>query len=392
MKICMIAYSRYNDTRVQRYARALTNRGDQVDFICLATKGQKKYNTIFGIKPYPLLTRFYVEKSVFSYLKQMVFFFVLSTITCTKLHLINRYDIIHFHNLPDFGVFCTLIPKLMGAGIILDIHDIVPEFYMRKFAVSETHFIIRFLKWIEKISCHYADHVFTVTEIWRQKLIERSVKPEKCTVILNSPDPDIFKNLSNIKRKWDRNSFTLSYHGTFTEPTGVDIAIKAVSIAKKNIPNIQFFVIGKGREEENLLKLTKSLHLQNHVHFRDPILVDKIPRVLSKVDAGIDPKRDGIYSGETLSVKAMEYLAMGIPLMISKTKVAQIYFNSSMVMFFEPDNEYDLARCIIELYKLDYKKKMKMINNSEIFIKKHGWEKYKNIYVDLINEIAKKTV
>ena len=41
------------------------------------------------------------------------------------------YDVIHVHSVPDFQVFATLIPRLMGARVILDIHDIVPEFYAR---------------------------------------------------------------------------------------------------------------------------------------------------------------------------------------------------------------------------------------------------------------------
>ena len=51
----------------------------------------------------------------------------------TKKHFNDPYDLIHVHSVPDFEVFAVLIPKLLGAKIILDIHDIVPEFYASKF-------------------------------------------------------------------------------------------------------------------------------------------------------------------------------------------------------------------------------------------------------------------
>ena len=256
------------------------------------------------------------------------------------------------------------------------------------FSVSEKHISIRILKWLEKISCHYADHVITVTELWRQRLIERSLKPEKCTVILNAPDQNIFNSKFKAKKKTKDHRFTLGYHGNFTEPTGIDIVIKAVFTIKNIVPEIQFLIVGKGREENYLRKLTKDLDLGKHVIFKKSVPVYRIPKVMSVIDVGIDPKRDGIYSGETLSVKAMEYLSMEIPLIISKTKISQLYFDDSMVVFFKPDNEHDLAERIIELFRSYSKKSRKMIQNSKRFIQKYNWEKYQNIYFNLLNNLT----
>ena len=276
----------------------------------------------------------------------------------------------------------------MGTKIILDIHDIVPEFYMRKFAVSEKHLSIRFLKWIEKMSCRYADHVITVTELWRQRLIERSLKPEKCSVILNAPDTNIFNSRQKMKKRAKEHRFTLGYHGNFTEPTGIDIVIKAVSIIKKRIPEIRFLIVGKGREEGYLKELSRKLGLDKNIVFKKSVPVDCIPKIMSNVDVGIDPKRDGIYSGETLSVKAMEYLAMEMPLIISKTKISQLYFDDSMVVFFKPDDENDLAERIIELYRSYPSKSRQMNRNAKRFIQNYSWGKYKNKYFELIDNLA----
>ena len=109
---------------------------------------------------------------------------------------------------------------------------------------------------------------------------------------------------------------------------------------------------------------------------------------MSRVDVGIDPKRDGIYSGETLSVKAMEYLSMEIPLIISKTKISQLYFDNSMAMFFKPDNEHDLAERVIELFHSYPEKSRNMIQNSKRFIQKYNWQKYQNIYFNLLNNLT----
>ncbi|MFH1941011.1 MAG: glycosyltransferase, partial [bacterium] len=338
MKICMVSNSEYYDSRPNRYALSLIEKGHSVDMICLGDRNHSRYEIINGIHTYLIQTRQYDKKSPLSYLKNLIFFFFQSAFICTKLHLEKRYDIIHFHNIPDFGVFCTLVPKLMGAKVILDIHDVVPEFYMRKFSVPEKNVVIRLLKWIEKVSSSYADHVITVTDIWRDRLIERSVSPSKCSVILNAPHGKLFMPIK--KSKQNNGVFTLSYHGNLKEPTGIDVAIRAVGIAKKTIPSIRFQIIGgNGSADKNLKKLIGDLRITKNVRLMKAISVEKISGFIGLADVGIDPKQGGVYAGETLSVKAMEYIAMQIPLIASRTMASQTYFNDSMVMFFEPGDE-----------------------------------------------------
>ena len=60
-------------------------------------------------------------------------FLVRSSAALTGLHKRNRYDVIHIHNMPDFLVFAAWYPKLTGAKLILDIHDVVPELFANKF-------------------------------------------------------------------------------------------------------------------------------------------------------------------------------------------------------------------------------------------------------------------
>ena len=57
----------------------------------------------------------------------------------TREHIRERYDLIHVHSVPDFEVFAALFPKLTGSKVILDIHDIVPEFYAASFGHPTSH-------------------------------------------------------------------------------------------------------------------------------------------------------------------------------------------------------------------------------------------------------------
>ena len=380
----MISYSQYAyDNRVQRYAMSLQERGDQVDVICLGGDGKPAIERKGQITLYHIQERDFHERSVLTYLKNLVVFFIRSTVVCTRLHQEYRYRVIHFHNIPDFGVFCTIIPKMMGAKVILDIHDLVPEFYMQKFGVDAQHPVIRFLKWIEKISARYADHVITVTDIWRQRLISRSISAEKVTVVLNAPYTPYFSNTC-ASHKTQNGKVTLSYHGNLGETTGVEILVRSMKKVTQTCPNVQLWITGKGREDEKLKALSRELGLEESITFREPVPNHRICETVGQADIGIDPKLNGVYSGETLSVKAMEYLAMGIPLIVSRTKAAEMYFDDTMVQFFRPDDADDLARQIIELCRSVEKRKSQVVQ-AERFLEIHSWDRYKEKYYSIVD-------
>ena len=133
MKACMLAYAFYeSDNRVRRYAETLAKQGFQVDAVALGKVGQPRYGNLAGVRICRIQERVRDETGKLSYLYKLVRFFFNSALFISK----QRYDLIHVHSVPDFEVFATLFAKMTGAKIILDIHDIVPEFYASKFDVS----------------------------------------------------------------------------------------------------------------------------------------------------------------------------------------------------------------------------------------------------------------
>ncbi len=74
------------------------------------------------------------------------------------------------HNLPDFLVFSALPTKLRGVPVILDLHDLMPEFFAGRFGSGRAAaWIGRLVRLQERVSCRFADHVITVSEHWRRR-------------------------------------------------------------------------------------------------------------------------------------------------------------------------------------------------------------------------------
>src|SRR5438552_2458344 len=126
----MVLHSYYPRTapRTQRQAERLVEAGYEVDVVCLRDVGEPARERYRGVDVHRLSARLdnrNVARQLLSYLR----FFRLAAVRLTRLHRRRRYATIHVHNLPDFLVFSALIPKLRGVPVVLDLHDLMPEFY-----------------------------------------------------------------------------------------------------------------------------------------------------------------------------------------------------------------------------------------------------------------------
>jgi glycosyltransferase involved in cell wall biosynthesis len=213
VRACMLAYTFYeNDGRVIRYAEALAGSGVEVDAIVLRRQGTAAQESMNGVRVLRIQEREKNERGKFTYFFRVMRFFLRSMIEITRRHAQAPYDIVHVHSVPDFEVFAAIVPKLMGAKVVLDIHDIVPEFYAAKFKVSERSLVFEALKWIERLSAAFADHVIIANDLWRQKVTARSCATWKCSALINYPDPRIFN--TTLRNRRADGKFVVIYPGT----------------------------------------------------------------------------------------------------------------------------------------------------------------------------------
>ena len=386
MKVCMIYYSNFNPL-YSRDANAHVARGDEVDVFCYRLPYEKKQSVSPHLKIHRLMQRTFDEKSPLDHLLKMAYFFFVATIKVTILHLKKRFDLIHVISPPDFMIFSAIIPRALGVKTILNIHDVVPEFYMRKFRVEENHMMIKLLKCVEKICCRIANHVITVTDIWRDRLIGRTgISGSKCTVLMNVPDSEILNVMKNTERRSSSN-FRLLYPGNIGEHFGVETLVRAIPLVKTEIPSIKLEIYGEGAQRKFLQRLARDLRVDENIDFNRYIPVKELYSIMRQVDIGVVPTLDGVFAGEALSTKSLEFLAIGTPVVISRTKVSEYYYDDSMVMFFKQGDHYDLARCIIELYK-DRDRRNTLVQNAKQFNEKHNWEHYKRVYLGMADRLV----
>jgi len=385
---CMIVHAYYpvGETRVQREALALIDAGYAVDVICLRERGEAPRAEEDGVQIYRLPVRRHKGHGLLVQLLEYLAFLILAAVQVSVLHLRQRYGTVQIHNLPDFLVFAGLVPKLTGARLVLDLHDLMPEFFASKFESGLQSWPVRLVIWQEQLACRFAHHVITVTESWRQTLIERGVPADKVSVVMNVADPRIFKrNGERPSPQSNGHGFHLIYHGTFAHRYGVDLILRAVERVRPSLPNIHATLLGGGEYRDELVQLAEALNLAEYVEISPTLLpATELPPLLQQADVGIVPNRSNIFTDGLLPTKLMEYVALGTPVIAARTPTITTYFNDQMVQFFTPDDVEDLTRCILQLGQ-DKARLKALYQNADKFNQQYSWENVAANYVALID-------
>jgi glycosyltransferase involved in cell wall biosynthesis len=385
MNVCMVAYTFYaSDARVMRYAEALARRGDQVDVIALRREGQPKKEIMNGVNVLRVQARSPNNGAKAAYIVEVLLFLFRAMVLVTRRHLRGRYQLVHIHSMPDFLVFAAWVPKLTGAKVILDIHDLLPEFYASKYGARQDSFACKFLVLMERLCGAFADHVIAANDLWQEKLTSRSFKNGKCTALVNVPDRAIFfrQGLTRADRK-----FIILYPGSLNWHQGLDLAIRAFSRIKNEVPEAEFHIYGEGRSQASLEQLIGELGLRDRVFIRPPVSARAIARVMENADLGVVPKRKDSFGDEAFSTKVTEFMAMGVPVIVSDTKVDCHYFNDSVVKFFRGGDEEDLARSMLLLVKQP-ELRNRLVRNALEYVEHNDWNVMKPKYLALVDSLV----
>jgi glycosyltransferase involved in cell wall biosynthesis len=385
----MVAYTDYTtDTRVRREAEALVARGDTVEVISLRQNVDFKSVIINGVRVIPVPSNRYRGSSSLAYIVSYLYFFLCSTFILIHRHIREPYQIIQIHTMPDFMVFVAFVPKLLGAKVIIDIHDLMPELYQSKFDLTSSHWLIRFITWIEHCSVMFSNRAIAVHEPHLNALISHGLPQGKFITLLNLPDPRIFTLNTELKRKKSNDEFKLIYHGTLAKRHGLETAIYSLTELKRDIKSLSLKIIGEGDNVQYLQTLVHDLELDDCVEIIEGFIpIEQLIPVIVDADIGIVPIISDSFTKFMLPVKLLEYVSLGLPVICSRTETIETYFDDSMVQFFKPGDHCDLAVKIRMLYG-DPGRREQLIINSKRFNNDFSWEKQKQTYFQLIDSLS----
>ena len=383
-RICCVTHHYYpQHAHIRRDLETLVDAGYDVDIICLKRKGQKYRETINGVRVY----RMPVEHKRRGFLRQIIeysTFFILATITLGFLKLRKGYAIIEVTNMPDVLVFSSILPKLMGAKVILYIFDNVPEYFAFIYQLTPDHLAIRLLRWCERVSTAYADHVIVTQTVAKGVLESHGVPASKMTVVLNVPNEGKFCPVATSGDPKKDGSFRLMTHGSIIRCYGIQTIIRSIPIILDQIPEMEVQIVGEGEYMDELMRLARDLGIEEHVRFTGHVPHEAIPHMISEADVGVV----SMLTDLMLPTKLLEYVAMTKPVVVTAQPTMKEYFDDDSALFYKPDDEHDLARCILELYSQPSKARSMALRALALY-EKYRWQNTKHEYLGVYDDLLR---
>lgn len=375
-----------SDVRVWRYVMGLRRTAWDVEVHCLRNEGQPARETIEGVR----VVRTAIRHRRGSLARYVLEYGAFSMAACWRLMMRRRRpDVVHVHTPPDFLVFAALPARLRGAHVLLDLHEIMPEFFQQKYGVSSRHVAVRAIRAVERASIRFADRAVTVSDPLRERFIERGANGSHLTVVMNAPDRETFPYASSAyltgKAPVDRHR--LVYNGTLTSLYGVDLTIRAIAATRERWP-YHLDLYGDGEQLPALKALVAELGLEDRVAFHGRVSHAEMPRILRTAGAGVLATRPGPMLDLSLSNKLLEMLWVGLPVIAADLPAYRRYVGPDAALYFRPGDMDSLAQSLARLAALSDADRAVLGQRGATVASRWQWEDQLKHYLGLLADLC----
>jgi len=396
-RVIAVVYSNYPaDPRPRRAAEALAKEGAIVEVVCLRETDQEPHRESFNRVDITRLSMKRRRGGKVSYFRQYGSFILRSGALLAWRACQRRYDLVHIHNMPDILVVSALVPKLLGAKVILDIHDPMPELMMTIFGSRPRGFAVWLLRALEKWSLRFADVAITTNEACRELVSTRSCPVEKIRVVMNSPDEAIFRDWGPSTRRSAEpdttKPFVIMYHGTLVERHGLDLAVLALAKVRARIPNAELRIFGRSTPFlARVMDLVRKSELCDSVRYLGPKKLEQIAEAIGACDVGVIPNRRSTFTELITPTRIFEFLCQGKPVIAPRARGVSDYFSSEELVFFELGDVDDLAAKIEYVFRHP-REVVRMVERGQEVYRAHKWDSERTRFVNLVSALLKVTL
>jgi len=299
---------------------------------------------------------------------------ILGAFKLSKIIKDNEIDIVHLHSRTTQVLGC-LLHKFTGVKHISTCHG----FFKRRLA--------------RRIFPCWGERVIAISEQVKEHLInDFKLNPSKIILVHNGIDMDRFKRFSAADREKAKLKLGLKSGpvvgivARLSDVKGHKYLIGAMKSILAIYPEAQLLIVGEGKMEKELKRLTESFNIEKSVFFIPEAYDTR--EILPAMDIFVMPSLK-----EGLGLALMEAMASGLAVIGSRVGgIKTLITEGKNGLLFEPRDTEGLKEAIITLLA-DPKKREALAKGAEEFIK-DNFSKDKmvleteRVYQEVINERA----
>ena len=208
----------------------------------------------------------------------------------------------------------AMVARVRRARLVTVVYDLYPDA-----AVSSGHLrsrsLVAVVAWLVRLGMSFSDEVIVLSHGFRDRLIEKGVPARRLHVIPVWLDPDEIRPLEH-DNQWRREcgipstTRVVLYAGTLGEVSGAGVLVEAADLLR-DIPDVEFLLVGEGRILTGLMKRAAELELSN-VRFVGFQPRERLAQVQATADISVVTMLPGAAAASVPS-KVVAYLAAGRP-------------------------------------------------------------------------------
>jgi glycosyltransferase involved in cell wall biosynthesis len=359
---------------LRRNTEHLVASGAHVDVVCMTPSGFR-----WGFQAGERLRLFGLpmghKRSLIRYPIEYFGFAAWALFVVSWLSLRGRYDVVQVDTLPDLLVFSTIVPRVRQVPIVLYVYDLMPEMTMSRLGVGDRHPLVRVAVALEAMATRYADHVITVTDLFRRRLARRGLDERRTTVVANSHP------MAGVRRENPAQPPVLVLQTTVIERYGVQVAVRALAELKDRHPTLRLKVLGEGEYLPVVRNLAADLGIADRVEFSGRYLPwHEAMAQVAQASIGIVPIISDGYGDLILPNKVLELAAMGVPVACSRLDGIAEHFPEDALAYFTPGDHRQLAAQIARLLA-DPPAALEQGGRAKLAMESLRWENASRIYL-----------
>lgn len=278
----------------------------------------------------------------------------------------KNFKIIHFHD-PEL-IPLGIVLKIMGLKVIYDIHelvyyDIVSKNWIKpkliRKIIGQVYLIF------ESFAVNIFDGIILAEEGYKEFYKKKYKKIENKLLFINNY-PKI--SLLNHDMKFQKKEDYIIYLGAISEDRGIKELIQSLKYLNDKI---KLLLIGKWSNKK-FLEDCQKIESWKRVIKLGYISPQEIGSHIEKCQIGmctLHPLENFAY---TKPVKSFEYLAKGLPMIMTNFPYWQTFYKNAAV-FVNPKNPIEISNAIVKLLN-DRKLYSSMSKNGKLLSKKYSWE------------------
>jgi len=158
---------------------------------------------------------------------------------------------------------------------------------------------------LERLTYEKVDKIICASRDSKSILAKKyGILSEKILIIPNGTDTKKFYTITNLGKIPN----SLLYVGRIDKRKGLNFLLKSLQVVSKEIPDIQLFVVGTGKQLKRLKRFVKKQNLKKNIEFLGMISDEDLNRWYNKVQCVVVPS---VFEGFGLT--AVEAMSCGTP-------------------------------------------------------------------------------